>query len=324
MTLGIATAPSTRSQRLRANGALLLASALWGFAFVAQRVGAQHVGPFAFTAVRFALGALLLVPLVLLRDRVRRVPVAVRRAATRAVVVPGILTGVMLTVAINLQQTAMSDTPAGNAAFITGLYMVFVPVIAAFRGHRSNGATVFGVVASLVGLYLISVTEALTIGRGEVLLILSCIPWAVQILMIEHYSPRLSALRFAVAQFITCAVLSGLAALVFERAAFAGIGDAAVPLLYGGLVSVGIAYTLQVVGQRHALATHASLIMATESVFGALGGALLLSESMGLRGYLGAALMVTGIVVSQLGLPPAPLGDLSDTAEPPPESRPAP
>jgi drug/metabolite transporter (DMT)-like permease len=307
---------SNRGQRLRANGALLLASALWGFAFVAQRVGASHVGTFAFTGFRFALGALVLLPVIWVRDRVRRVPSATRRRATRAVVWPGVLAGVLLTVAVNLQQGAMGDTPAGNAAFITGLYMVVVPVIAAFRGHRSSVPTVIGVAASLAGLYLVSVTDALTIGRGEVLLILSCVPWAFQILVIEHYSPRLSALRFAAAQFVTCAVLSTLAALVFEPDPFGGVGLAMVPLLYGGLVSVGIAFTLQVVGQRHALATHASLIMATESVFGALGGALLLGENMGLRGYLGAALMTTGILVSQIGLPSAPVTSLSDTAEP--------
>lgn len=282
---------------------------------MAQRVGSDHVGPFTFTGVRFALGAMVLVPLILLRDRVRRVPSAKRRAATRAVVVPGIVTGVLLTIAVNLQQAAMSDTPAGNAAFITGLYMVFVPVIAAFRGHRSSLATVLGVVSSLVGLYLISVTDDLTVGRGEVLLIISTVFWAVQILMIEHYSNRLSALRFASAQFLTCAVLSSGLAWLFEPAPFTGLGEAAVPLLYGGLVSVGIAYTLQVVGQRHALATHAALIMAAESVFGALGGALLLGENMGVRGYVGAALMIIGIVVSQLGLPKAPLDELSDAAE---------
>jgi drug/metabolite transporter (DMT)-like permease len=289
---------STPGQRLRANGALLLASALWGFAFVAQRVGAQYVGPFAFTGVRFALGALVLLPLIVVRDRVRKVPAARRRAATKAVVVPGILTGTMLTVAINLQLAGMTDTPAGDAAFI-------------------SVRTIIGVAASLVGLYLISVTDTLTIDRGELLLILTCIPWAVQILMIEHYSPKLSALRFAAAQFATCAVLSTVAALVFEPAPFAGLGEVALPLLYGGLVSVGVAYTLQVVGQRHALATHASLIMATESVFGAIGGALLLHEFMGLRGYVGAALMIAGIVVSQFGLPSAPLDSLEDTAEPP-------
>ncbi len=294
---------------------MLLASALWGLAFVAQRVGSEHVGTFTFTGVRFALGALVLAPLILVSDRVRKVPRERRRAATRAVVLPGILIGTLLTIAVNLQQEAMSDTPAGNAAFITGLYMVFVPVIAAFRGHRSSLNTIVGVVASMVGLYLISVSDSLTIGRGELLLILTCIPWAVQILLIEHYSSRLSVLRLALAQFVTCAVLSSIGALLFDAAPFTGMSEAVVPLLYGGLVSVGIAYTLQVVGQRHALATHASLIMATESVFGALGGALLLGENMGLRGYLGAGLMIAGIVISQIGLPAAPLAELSDATE---------
>ena len=150
------------------------------------------------------------------------------------------------------------------------------------------------------------------------LLILTCIPWAVQILLIENYSSRLSVLRFAVAQFVTCAVLSSIGALLLDPAPFAGLTEAVVPLLYGGLVSVAIAFTLQVVGQRHALATHASLIMATEWVFGAIGGALLLHEFMGLRGYVGAALMIAGIVISQFGLPAAPLDSLRDTAEPQP------
>lgn len=291
---------------------MLLASALWGLAFVAQRVGSASVGPFSFTAVRFALGALVLLPLILLRDRRRRVPLERRRRATAAVVLPGLAAGVFLTIAVNLQQAAMSEVPAGNAAFITGLYMVFVPVLAAFRGHRTNLATALGVVASLIGLYLISVTESLAIGRGEVLLIVSTLFWAVQILIIEHYSPRLSALRFAAAQFLTCAVLSAVAALVADPAPFAGLDLAWAPVLYGGLVSVGIAYTLQVVGQRHALATHAALIMATESVFGAIGGALLLAEFMGVRGYLGAALMISGILISQLGLPKAPLEQFSE------------
>lgn len=283
---------------------------------MAQRVGSDHVGPLTFTAVRFALGAAVLVPVILVRDRLRGVPKAGSVAAWRAVVLPGVLTGTLLAIAVNLQQAAMSTTPAGNAAFITGLYMVVVPVIAVFRGHRSSPNTIAGVLASLVGLYLISVTDALTIGAGEVLLILSCVPWAVQILLIESYSARLSALRFAVAQFVTCAVLSSIGAALLDPAPFSGLVEGGLPLLYGGLVSVAIAFTLQVVGQKHALATHASLIMATESVFGAIGGALILSEDMGLRGYVGAALMIAGIIVSQLGLPAAPLENLHDTAEP--------
>lgn len=290
-------------RRTRANLLLLFASAIWGFAFAAQRIGAQYVGPFTFNSVRFALGALVVIAIIAWRGWTakRQVPAAHRRKAWRDVLGPGIAAGVFLTVASALQQGAMSTVPAGNAAFITGLYMVFVPVIAAFRGHRSSVSTVLGVVSSVIGLYLIAVTDAFTIGVGEVLLIISTLAWTGQILVIDHYGARLSALRFAVVQFLTCSVLSAPAAFVVEPHPFGGIDQALVPILYGGLLSVGIAFTLQVVGQRDALATHASLIMAMESVFGALGGALILGESMGLRGYLGAALMVAGVVISQLG-----------------------
>jgi drug/metabolite transporter (DMT)-like permease len=299
-------APNTESlpqggRRARANAALLLASALWGFAFVAQRVGAGHVGPLTFSGVRFALGFLVVLAVIVVRSTLRRVSWQRRRLAWRATLWPGVLAGVLLTVAVNLQQAAMASVPAGNAAFITGLYMVFVPVIAALRGHRSRVATIFGVTSSVVGLYLIAVTDTFAIGPGEVLLIISTVIWALQILVIDHYGGPLSALRFAAVQFLTCAVLSSLGALVIDPAPFTGIDQAVVPLLYGGILSVGVAFTLQVVGQRDALATHAALIMAMESVFGAIGGALILGESMGLRGYIGAALMVCGMVVAQLG-----------------------
>lgn len=288
-------------RRARGNALLLVASAIWGFAFVAQRIGAGFVGPFSFNAIRFALGALVVVTIAWWLAGRRSVSWARRRRAWRQALLPGLVAGVLLTAASNLQQGAMASVPAGNAAFITGLYMVFVPVIAAFRGHRSTWTTVVGVIASVIGLYLIAVTDALTIGSGEVLLIVSTVAWAGQILVIDHYGARVSALRFAAVQFITCAVLSAVAAPVFEPAPFSGVSQAVVPILYGGVLSVGVAFTLQVVGQRDALATHAALIMAMESVFGAIGGALLLGEDMGVRGYAGAALMVVGIVVSQWG-----------------------
>ena len=307
--------PSLRTRRLRANSALLLASALWGFAFVAQRIGAEHVGPFSFNSVRFALGAACLVPVIAFLDSRRGMVRAQRRRATAAVLLPGLIAGSFLTAAVGLQQVAMAETTAGNAAFITGLYMVFVPVIAAFRGHRTNLATIGGIAAAVAGLYLISVRGDFTVSRGDGLVLISTLLWAGQILVVEHYSQRVSVLRFAVAQFTVCAVVSGIIALVVEPHPFTGLHLAAVPILYGGLISVGIAYTLQVVGQRDALATHAALIMSAESVFGALGGALILGENMGLRGYLGAALMMLGITVSQLGLPARPLESLVEQEE---------
>jgi drug/metabolite transporter (DMT)-like permease len=193
----------------------------------------------------------------------------------------------------------MSHTTAGNAAFITGLYMVMVPLVAAFRGHRSSWTTIAGIALALVGLYLLAVTDGFRIGFGDAIVLASTLVWTAQILVIEHYSRRLSALRFSIAQFAWCAVISVPAALLLDAAPFTGLADGIVPLLYGGLISVGIAYTLQVVAQRDALASHAALIMSAEALFGAIGGALLLGENMGARGYAGAALMALGIVVAQ-------------------------
>lgn len=289
----------TASRRLRANALLLLASAIWGFAFVAQRVGAESVDAFTFNAVRFAMGAAALVPVVWWLDRRRRVPRPIRAQATRAVLLPGLITGALLAAAVGMQQIAMSHTTAGNAAFITGLYMVFVPIVAAFRGHRSNWTTVAGIALALVGLYFLAVGDDFGIGFGDAIVLASTFVWTAQILVIEHYSKRLSALRFSISQFAWCAAISAIAALVLDARPFAGLGEGIVPLLYGGLMSVGIAYTLQVVAQRDALASHAALIMSAESVFGALGGALLLGENMGVRGYFGAALMAAGIALTQ-------------------------
>lgn len=287
------------AKRLRANGLLLLAAAIWGFAFVAQRVGAESVDPFTFNAVRFGIGAVVLVPVVVWLDRYRRVPSATRRRATRAVILPGLAAGALLAAAIGMQQAAMSHTTAGNAAFITGLYMVFVPVVAAFRGHRSSWPTIAGIALALIGLYFLAVGDGFRIGYGDALILGSTFVWTAQILVIEHYSRRLSALRFSVAQFAWCAAISAVAALLLDPRPFTGIDQGLIPLLYGGVISVGIAYTLQVIAQRDALASHAALIMSTESVFGALGGALLLGENLGPRGYLGAALMAAGVVLTQ-------------------------
>lgn len=287
------------AKRLRANALLLLASAIWGFAFVAQRVGAESVDAFTFNAVRFAMGAAALVPVVWWLDRRRRVPRPIRVQASRAVLLPGLITGALLAVAVGMQQLAMSHTSAGNAAFITGLYMVLVPIVAAFGGHRSSWTTVAGIALALIGLYFLAVGDDFSIGYGDAIVLASTFVWTAQILVIEHYSKRLSALRFSISQFAWCAAISAVAALLLDARPFAGLGDGIVPLLYGGLMSVGIAYTLQVVAQRDALASHAALIMSAESVFGALGGALLLGENMGERGYFGAALMAAGIALTQ-------------------------
>lgn len=298
-------APAVPAHRLRANGLLVLTAAIWGFAFTAQRVGAEHVGPFSFNAVRFALGALVLLPVVRLLDRRtgRRVDAAV--LSWGPTLRPGLIAGTVLFLGAFLQQQGIETTTAGKAAFVTGLYVVLVPLLGIALRHRTTAGTWVGVAFAAVGLYLLCVTDDLTVATGDALMLLSALAFAGHILVIDRYG-ALDPIRLSAAQFITCAGLSLVAALALEPAPLGGLDRAVVPILYGGLLSVGVAYTLQVVAQRDAVPSHAALILALESVFGVIGGALLLGESMTARGYLGCALMFVGIVVSQLGPARAP------------------
>jgi drug/metabolite transporter (DMT)-like permease len=309
---------------------LVVAAMLWGLAFTAQKEGSDHVGPFTFNAVRFALGAAMIGGVVMALDRRRRFDRERRRRLTRPVILPGLACGALLTAAAGLQQAAMPDTTAGNAAFVTGLYLVLVPVFGVFIGMRIRWLTVAGIVLALVGLYFVAITDTFSFARGDGLAMLSAVCFAVQILAVDRYAGRLPALRFACSQFGFCALTSALLALVLDPRPFAGLDLALIPVLYGGLISVGLAYTFQVLAQRDAAPTPAALIMSLEAVFGALGGALILHENMGPRGYLGACLMMAGILLSQVGPParptkttrPKPLAPAPSGATPSRASRP--
>lgn len=276
---------------------LMLTAAIWGFAFVAQRVGAVYLGAFTYNGIRFALGCLSLLPLMICFNRK---PQGEGGAKMRASLFPGgIIIGCVLFIAASLQQIGMATTEAGKAAFITGLYMVLVPLFGITVKHRVSAYSWLGVVLAVIGLYFLSITGKLSIGRGDLLILVAAGFWAVHILLIDHFSKIADALALSFVQFAVCSLLSLVAALVFEDITAMAIRQAAVPLLYGGICSVGVAYTLQVVGQRHAHPSHAAIIMSLETVFGALGGMLLLGESMTARGYLGCSLMFAGMMVSQ-------------------------
>jgi drug/metabolite transporter (DMT)-like permease len=289
--------PTRAAATGRANVLLTLTAALWGFSFVAQRVGADHVEAFTFNGVRFALGSLSLLPLIAWLDH-RRPPAA---RATRSALAPGCAAGALLCAAAALQQAGIASTTAGKASFITGLYIVIVPAAGIALGQSTTRRTWLGVALAVVGLYALTVSGRFTIAVGDALVFASAFFWAAHILAIGAFSARLDPLRLAAIQFAACALLSLAIALVTEDLAGARLVDAAIPILYGGLVSVGVAYTLQVVAQRDAKPAHAAIILSTETVFGAIGGALLLGEAMSARGYAGCALILAGIVVSQRG-----------------------
>jgi drug/metabolite transporter (DMT)-like permease len=285
--------------RSKSNLLLLLAAAIWGFAFVAQRVGMDYIGPFTFNGVRFALGSLSLVPLILFYKNSAPSTSATGNEVKDSWRV-GLLAGSILFIAASLQQIGLIYTTAGKAAFITCLYIVLVPIMGIFLQQRITGSTWLGSVLAIVGLYFLSIKESLTISYGDFLQLIGAFFWTAHILLIDHYSRKVDILKLAFFQFLTCSILSLGTALWLETIALHSILQAGIPILYGGVCSVGVAYTLQIVGQRNASPSHAAIILSMETVFAAIGGYLLLNERLGVQELLGCALMLIGMLLSQI------------------------
>lgn len=286
---------------VKADLLLLLTAAIWGFAFVAQRVGMDYVGPFTYNAVRFALGSLSLIPLILLMSKKKQDEhPEIHRGNGRALWIGGAIAGCALFAGASLQQAGLVYTTAGKAGFITGLYVVMVPLIGLFWKQRPKFGTWLGAILAAIGLYFLSVTEEFTISFGDLLVLISACFWAGHVLIIGWLSPKMDSLKLAAAQFAICSVLSFLVALGIETMSIESIFQAAIPILYGGLFSVGIAYTLQVVAQKDAHPAHSAILLSLEGVFAAIGGWIMLGEVLTLRGFFGCALMLVGMLLSEL------------------------
>jgi drug/metabolite transporter (DMT)-like permease len=286
---------------LKSDLLLLITAIIWGFAFVAQRVGMDYVGPFTYNGVRFAIGSLSLLPLVLLaREQ--------RSAASQILPAPGLKTilfggaalGLTLFAGASLQQIGLVYTTAGKAGFITGLYVILVPILGLIWRQQPRIGTWIGAFLAAIGLYLLSVTEKFTIELGDLLILIGAFFWAAHVLIIGWLSPRINPIKLAFSQYVACSILSLIAAAMIEVITFKSIFAAAVPILYGGLLSVGIAYTLQVVAQRDAHPAHAAILLSLEAVFAAIGGWLILGEIISPRGLVGCGLMLFGMLLSQL------------------------
>ncbi len=290
-------------QRRHAHLLLLLAAAIWGFAFVAQRVGMRHVGPLTFNGVRFALGAGALAPLLLVRRgwfaAWAAPPSGGGRVSPAAVLRGGLMAGVLLFGGSTLQQVGVVYTTAGKAGFITSLYVILVPLLGLCWGHRTGRWTWFGAVIAVAGLYLLSARGMVGIDLGDGLVLLGAFFWAGHVLLVGRLVKHLPALPLAVVQFTVCSAMSLIGAMVFETMKLQTIEAAGIPILYAGLLSVAVAYTLQALGQRHARPAPAAIILSFEAVFAAVGGWLILGEGMTPRGLAGATLMLAGVMLAQ-------------------------
>lgn len=288
-----------KTQKLRSNLLLLLAAAIWGVAFVAQRVGAEYIGSFTFNGIRFALGSLSLLPLIYYFGKKKAVA-SETNVPKKGSLVPGIIAGCVLFIAASLQQIGLMETTAGKAAFITGLYIVLVPILGIFLKHFIRFNTWIGIVVAAIGLYFLCVTENFTIARGDIFELVGAFFWAIHILLIDRFTKNVDTLKLSFFQFVTCSFLSLVVAFGFENITWEGISHVILPILYGGICSVGIAYTLQVVGQKHAEPSHAAIILSMETVFASIGGFIILNENLGMRGYVGCILMLAGMLLAQL------------------------
>jgi drug/metabolite transporter (DMT)-like permease len=295
---------------LLGNLLLLLAAVIWGFAFVAQVVGVESgLGPVSFNAIRFGLGALILLPVVLFFDRNRK-------GEDRKTLLHGsLISGVMLFFAANLQQYALSiNANPGFAGFITALYTVWTPVACFVIFKKKTAVNVWIAVAvSIIGFYLLCMTDGgrITFGVDVIILLVSTFFWTAQILSVDKYVDKVSPLKLSVGQYVVCTVLSFIYAFIFEgdTLTLGAVMDAKWSILYCGILSVGVAYTLQVVGQRMTNPVFAVIIMSTESVFSAVGGvlwnlivplALQVDQNISTVGYVGCAVIFLGVVISQI------------------------
>ena len=276
---------------------LLSASLIWGVAFVAQSAGMQYVGPYTFTATRSALAALGLGILIVILDHKG---IKSKNTDKKVLWTAGILLGVVMTIASNLQQVGLLTTSAGKAGFITSLYIVLVPMFGLFLKRHPHPMVWVSVVIALVGLYFLSIRGDFTMSQGDLLVLASAVAFTFQILLVDHFSPKVDIIRLNCIQFSVMAILSFVPMMVLEKPQVSAISDAWLTIVYAGLFSGCGAYTLQMFGQRRVEPATASLLLSPENVFSALAGWAILGQTLTMRELLGCALVFAAIMTSQL------------------------
>lgn len=282
---------------------LLLAAFIWGSAFVAQSVGMDYVGPLTFNCVRSIIGGVVLIPCIFLLERLKSPEERARAAAEsdrKTLLTGGVSCGIVLCAATSMQQFGMQYTSVGKAGFITALYIVIVPVLGLFFGKRCGFKIWMGVFIALVGFYLLCMTGGFALERGDLYLLCCSLLFSFHILVIDHFSPLVDGVKMSCIQFLVSGALSGAAMLLFETPSIAGIVAGAGPILYAGVLSSGVAYTLQIIGQKNYNPTVATLLLSLESVFSVLTGWMVLHQKLSSREIAGCVLIFAAVILAQL------------------------
>ena len=284
---------------------LLLTATIWGVAFVAQSVSMDYIGGFTFNAIRNIIGAITLVPVILIFSKQNPAAdqnPADRQKARKILITGGICCGILLCLASNFQQFGIKYTTVGKAGFITACYIIIVPIIGIFLKKKCSPFIWIAVLLSLGGLYLLCISpgEGFSIGKGDTLVLICAVVFSFHILTVDHFSPLVDGVKMSCIQFLVCGILSGIPALIFENPNITNILQAWMPILYAGILSCGVAYTLQIVGQKGMNPTVASLIMSLESCISVIAGWLILGQNLSSREIFGCVLMFGAIMLAQL------------------------
>jgi drug/metabolite transporter (DMT)-like permease len=308
---------------------LLLASFIWGFAFVAQRMGMDYLSPISFNGTRYFLGAAVLAPLVLIRRHLARKKEALTgqqeelgiesekalspedsnvtqtaspTSSRKDLLIAGLSCGLVLAVATNLQQIGIYHTTVGKAGFLTTLYIIIVPMLGVFMKRRVDGIIWAGALLAAVGVYLLCIDETFTINSGDIYVIVCAFVFSLHILLIAHFAPRVDGIELSLSQFLVAGIISCLIGFPLEKPLISDFIGAFWPLAYTGFLSSGVAYTLQIYGQRRADPSACALIFSLEAVFAVLGGFLILQQVLSARELIGCAIMLAAVVLVQLPL----------------------
>lgn len=289
-------------QQIKSSLILLLTATIWGVAFVAQSVGMEYIGPFTFNAIRCVLGGLVLIPVILVLKKKKETGAENQEKEDKKTLwAGGIACGVILCIASNLQQFGIMEASVSKSGFFTALYIVMIPVIGIFIGKRPGIKLWFCVALAVVGMYLLCMKDgSFTIERADIMLLLCALAFSFHILVVDYFSPKVDGVKMSCIQFFVCGVLSAVGMLFTETPDISNIQAAWLPLLYAGLLSCGVGYTLQIVGQKGINPVIASLIMSLESVISALAGWVILGQVLSPKEILGCVLMFVAIIITQI------------------------
>lgn len=275
---------------------LMLTAVIWGAAFVAQSAGMDSVGPYTFNCLRFVLGALILLPVIFIMDRKNPSPYPWK---DKTLIKAGIIVGAFLFLATTAQQIGIMYTSVGKSGFITAFYIVMVPIFSIFLKKKPGKLIWVSVILGVIGLYFLCINgESLALAKGDPFLFACAILFSLQIIAVDIFAPQVDCLKLSCMEFFVAAVL-GLIPMLFEKPSLASVWDCAIPLGYAGFFSCGIAYTLQVVAQKHVKPAVASIVMSLESVFSVLFGFIILRQTLSLREGIGCIIMFAAVILAQ-------------------------